>query len=302
MFKKLVRPVFDNPELNGGGSPDPVTPDPVTPDPITPDPVTPEPDPAEPAHVPVAAVKAERVRRQAAEADAIKAREDAAYYRGLAERPAAPAAPVAPIKPDGPPAAPVAPEAKDFEDYADFEAADRLYKQADRQYIIDLTTYNVEKRFETRTQQSRQQQTVEQQVTAFKQRLNDEAALDPDIVTLANTFHLPGPNQLPLTDPMQDAIRESDIGPKLLRYFANNRAEVLRLAALSPVTQLREIGRIEGSIINKHQPAVKHVTSAPEPIKPVGGGGSIEVDDDKIPMTEYLARERARNADRRKRS
>ena len=302
MFKKLVRPVFDNPELNGGGSPYPVTPDPVTPDPITPDPVTPEPDPAEPAHVPVAAVKAERVRRQAAEADAIKAREDAAYYRGLAERPAAPAAPVAPIKPDGPPAAPVAPEAKDFEDYADFEAADRLYKQADRQYIIDLTTYNVEKRFETRTQQSRQQQTVEQQVTAFKQRLNDEAALDPDIVTLANTFHLPGPNQLPLTDPMQDAIRESDIGPKLLRYFANNRAEVLRLAALSPVTQLREIGRIEGSIINKHQPAVKHVTSAPEPIKPVGGGGSIEVDDDKIPMTEYLARERARNADRRKRS
>ena len=304
MFKKLVRPVFDNPELSGGGSVTP--PEPAAPEVPAGEVPPAEPpagdEPPEPAHVPVAAVKAERVRRQAAEAEAAKHREEAAYYRGLAERPAAPAAPVAPPKPDGPPAAPVAPEAKDFEDYADFEAADRLYKQADRQYIIDLTTYNVEKRFETKNQQTRQQQTVEQQVTAFKQRLNDEAALDPDIVTLANTFHLPGPNQLPLTDPMQDAIRESDIGPKLLRYFANNRAEVLRLAALSPVTQLREIGRIEGSIINKHQPAVKHVTSAPEPIKPVGGGGSIEVDDDKIPMTEYLARERARNADRRKRS
>lgn len=307
LIRRLVRPVFDNPELNGGGGGQTTDPTPVEPaEPATPaEPAEPaEPDaggdPAEAGRL--AAVKAERTRRQAAEADARTAREEAAYYRGLAERPATPVVPQAPVAPAGPPEAPVEPQANQYEDYADYEAAHKVWQQKDRQYVIDVTTYNVEKRLDSKNQQSRQQQTVEQQVTAFKGRLAEEAALDPDIVNIANTFHLPGPNHLPLTDAMQDAIRESDVGPKLLRHFANNKAEVLRLAALSPVTQLREIGRIEAGILNKPQPVVKHVTSAPEPVKPLGGGTAVVDDDDKVPMQEYLNRERLRAVERRKRS
>jgi hypothetical protein len=302
MYRKLVRLVFDNPELNGGGTPpEPVTPDPITPDPVEPDPVTPDPadDPA--ARVPVAAVKAERVRRQAAEAAAATAREEAAYYRGIAERPAAPVTPQTPTAPEGPPVAPVPPRADQFEDYTDFEQADALYKQADRKYIIDVTKYEMRQEFTSQSQQNQRQQSEAQIIASFNKRLTEEAALDPDIMTLANTFHLPGPNQLPLTGPMQDAIRESDVGPKLLRHFANNRAEVTRLAGMSPVTQLREIGRIEAGIINKPQPVVKHVSNAPDPLKPLGGNGPTDVDDDKIPMSEYLARERLRTTDRQKR-
>jgi len=311
MRRKFVHLVFDNPELNGGGNtPDPVTPDPVTPDPVTPDPVTPDPpDSNEPAAgTPEAglraAAKAERVKRQAAEAAAQTAREEAAYYRGIAERPtvATPAAPTPVAKPAGPPEPPVQPLPNQFEEYSDFEAADAAFRQADRKYIVDLARYEARQEFGTQAQQHQRQQTDAQITASFQKRLNEEAALDPDIKTIADTFHLPGPNHLPLTDPMQEAIRESDVGPKLLRYFANNKPEVLRLASLSPVTQLREIGRIEASIINKPQPVVKHVSAAPDPIKPLNSGGNVDADDDKIPMAEYLAREKARQAERRKRS
>jgi hypothetical protein len=251
----------------------------------------------------VSAVKAERVRRQAAEAAAQTAREEAAYYRGIAERPvAAPVTHQQPAEPAGPPEPPVQPLPNQFDDYSDFEAADALYKQAERKYIVDAAKYEVRQEFTTQTQQHQRQQTEAQIQTAFNQRLTAEAALDPDIITLANTFHLPGPNQVPLTGPMQDAIRESDIGPKLLRHFANNKNEAIRLAGMSPATQLREIGRIEAAIINKPQPVVKHVSAAPEPVKPLGGNGNVDIDDDKLPMSEYLARERQRNAERHKRS
>ena len=301
-------PVFDNPELNGGGSaaPDPVAPEPVTPDlddsGTPPDDTTPLADGGAPVMVPLAKAQAEKARRKAAEERAQTAETQAAYYRGLAERPAAPVAPSAPVKPDGPPEPPVQPTPSQFEDYDDFEAADTLFKQADRKYIVDLARYEARQEFSNQSHQQQRHQTETQVAQAFQGRLKEEAALDPDIITLATTFHLPGPNQLPLTGEMQDAIRESDVGPKLLRHFANNRAEVLRLAALSPATQLREIGKIEAAIINKPQPAVKRVTTAPEPIKPVGGGDSSNVDEDKMPMSEYLARERAKLAAQRKRS
>jgi hypothetical protein len=303
---KFVKLVFENPEAPGGG---PITPDPVTPDPVTPDPVTPDPpaDPDEPAAgTPEAglraAAKAERVKRQTAEAAAQTAREEAAYYRGIAERPAAAPTPATPAAPAGPPEAPVEPEASQFEEYEDFEAAHRVFKQAERKYVIEVAKHEMRQEYNNQSQQATRQQTEAQITTAFNKRLADEAALDPDIVNLANTFHLPGPNQIPLTGPMQDAIRESDVGPRLLRHFANNKVEVVRLAGMSPATQLREIGRIEASIINKPQPVVKHVSAAPDPVKPLGGNGQTDVDDDKIPMSEYLARERLRKTERQKRS
>jgi hypothetical protein len=310
MRRKFVYLVFDNPELNGGGSvepPAPVEPPEGTEPPAEP-PVEPSADPDEPvAGTPEAglraAAKAERVKRQAAQAEAQTAREEAAYYRGIAERPVTtPAAPVKPAAPAGPPEAPVAPLASQFEDYSDFEAADAQFKQADRRYIVDLARYEARQEFGTQVQQQQRQQTDAQITAGYIKRLNEEAALDPDIRTISDTFHLPGPNHIPLTDPMQEAIRESDVGPKLLRYFANNKPEVLRLASLSPVTQLREIGRIEAGIINKPQPVVRHVTTAPEPIKPLGGTGITDVDEDKMSPADHLAYERLKMMERRKRS
>jgi hypothetical protein len=232
----------------------------------------------------VAAVKAERTRRQAAEADNQRLREQNAYYQGLQASTPAPATTSAAHVPAGPPAAP------QVEDFESFEA----FQVADRQHIIDTATHNAEQRFEQQQAARWQQEQAAATTRTFQERLTKAAELDPDLPVIASTFHLQGPNYIPLSGAMQDAIRESDVGPQLLRYFANNRPEATRLASLSPTSALREVGRIEASIINKPIPPVKHVTSAPNPVKPVGSFASGDVDEDKLPMSEYIARERGR--------
>jgi hypothetical protein len=209
-------------------------------------------------------------------------REQLAYLQGV--QATAPAAPVqqAPVAPSGPPPEP---KVEDFESYEDFQVAER-------RHIIDVAKFELKQDFTHGQSVARQQEQRERAAQTFQERLLKAAELDPDLPVIVSTFHLPGPNHIPLSGQMQDAIQESEVGPQLLRYFANNKAEATRLSALNPTSALREIGRIEAAIINKPAPPVKHVTSAPEPIKTVGSGGSVEVDEDTLPMSEYLARER----------
>jgi hypothetical protein len=83
------------------------------------------------------------------------------------------------------------------------------------------------------------------------------------------------------------------VGPKILRYLANNKGQAAKLSAMSPASAIREIGKIEAALTNKPEP-VKHVTAAPEPVRTPDGGGGSDVDEDKLPFNEYLARERAK--------
>jgi hypothetical protein len=293
MFKRLVRPLFA-PDEPPQGEPAPAEPAaPATPElaepPVPADP--PEPaEPPEPAHVPVAALKDERQKRQ-------KLAEENAYLRGQLEATSRQPAPAAPAEPATPaaPQAPVPPNIDDFDDIEDFNKADRAY-------IVAQAKYEIKQEFEQSQQQHSRQLTEAQTIKEFQKRLNAEAELDPEITTIASTFHIPGhPNHMPLTLPMQDAIKESEVGPQLLRHFANNKPLVAKLAAMTPNQVLREIGRIEATIINKPPPAVKHVSAAPEPVKPVTPSGGPEPDDDTISMTEYLAREKAKRQARQRR-
>lgn len=220
-------------------------------------------------------------------------REQLAYLQGLqATAPAATPAPTVPVTPDGPPPEP---RIEDFEDLDEFQAAER-------KHIIEVAKYEIRQEYKQGQSAAKQQEYREQTQRTFQERLTKAAELDPDLPILVQTFHLPGPNYIPLSGTMQDAISESDVGPQLLRYFANNKAEATRLSALNPTSALREVGRIEAAIINKPAPAVKHVTGAPEPIKPVGSGRAIDVDEDTIPMSEYMARERERKTALRQQS
>jgi hypothetical protein len=290
MFRKLLtKAVMYAPD----GVPDGTTPVATVPDGETPPvavvpdggtPVTAEPVEDTSTAGLIAATRAERVKRQEAEKEVARLREQNAYYEGMKAAAPPVVTPPTVVAPAGPPAVP---NVDDFERFEDFQAADR-------QYIIDTARYEARQEFERGQSTQRQQETIATQTRTFQERLNKAAELDPDLPALVATFHLPGPNHVPLTEVMQDAIRESEVGPQLLRYFANNKAEATRLATLSSTSALREVGRIEATIINKPAPAVKHVSSAPEPIKPIGSGESVDVDEDKIPMADYIARERAK--------
>lgn len=75
--------------------------------------------------------------------------------------------------------------------------------------------------------------------------------------------------RLPVTEAMAVTIRESEVGPEILYYLGNNPAEAKRIAQLSPLSQAKEIGKIETKLAS--DPPAKKTSSAPAPIAPVSG-------------------------------
>ena len=92
-------------------------------------------------------------------------------------------------------------------------------------------------------------------------------------------------SDVPMTQPMQQAIMESDIGPKLAYYLATNPDEATDIAGMSPIGAIRALGRLEERL-SSQKPVVK-TTSAPPPITPVGTRATVKKDPNKMSDAEY---------------
>lgn len=105
---------------------------------------------------------------------------------------------------------------------------------------------------------------------------------------------------LPVSEHMALAIQASDQGPDVLYWLGSNRKEADRIAALPPILQAKEIGKIEANLAAN--PPAKKSTSAPAPISPVtpkANGGSVYDTTDprsieKMSTSEWIAAERQR--------
>jgi len=73
--------------------------------------------------------------------------------------------------------------------------------------------------------------------------------------------------KLPITNVMAETIQSSDIGPELAYYLGSNPKEADRISRMTPLSQAKEIGRIEAKLAA--DPPVRRTTSAPAPISPV---------------------------------
>ena len=73
-----------------------------------------------------------------------------------------------------------------------------------------------------------------------------------------------------LSDGARRAIIESDLGPQLLHHLATNPDDHERIADLSPVRQVAELGKLEVTM----KPVAKKASNAPAPITPVKAGRS----------------------------
>lgn len=105
-------------------------------------------------------------------------------------------------------------------------------------------------------------------------------------------------HQVTLT--MAEAIRESELGPDIAYYLGANPSESNRIARLSPLSQAKEIGRIEAKLQAEPPKPVK-TTSAPAPIKPVTAQAASQSYDTTDPRSvktmstsEWIAAERER--------
>jgi hypothetical protein len=78
-----------------------------------------------------------------------------------------------------------------------------------------------------------------------------------------------------VSDPIRDAIIESEHGPKILYYLAENSEFAKKLGNMSVVSAVREIGKIEARFEKGDaKPDVKAVvgkSKAPAPITPLRG-------------------------------
>ena len=74
------------------------------------------------------------------------------------------------------------------------------------------------------------------------------------------------------SETMADAIQDSDAGPALAYHLASHPDEAARIAALSPLGQVRALGRIEAGLADGAATAMS-ISAAPAPPPSVRGSG-----------------------------
>ena len=212
---------------------------------------------------------AQRKRRQQAE-------QEAAYWRGVAEARGTKTQEIQASTPvEKPVSAIPVPRPEDFPDsWEDYE-------RAKDEYLIQQATV----RFNQQNQQETQRRQAESEQQTFIRRIETAAKEDPLLIDLL------ADNTLPVSQAMAPIITSSDHAPELLKWLHSNRQEAARIAAMPPILAAKELGAIEAQIKFKPKPAApKTVSIAPEPIQTVTTSTNTTVDEDNLPIDEWIKR------------
>lgn len=146
--------------------------------------------------------------------------------------------------------------------------------------------------------------------SAYSQRMDDYAAehpdlyerLDPEIMSLKPAKVLP-PNERTEESYIFEEIVSSEHAPELLLHLSEHPQEFQRLATLHPRQMLREIAKLEVSLVNPQAavtagnpaPRAPEVSQAKPPVRPVTGSPHTADDDDDpeklaaMPLHRYVA-------------
>ena len=165
------------------------------------------------------------------------------------------------------------PKRDDFEDYEAFMRAEARFE--------------ARQEFKALQQQERQRSQQQSQATTDAQRLQRfNADLAKTREAVADFDEVVDAADVPVTQAMRDAILESEVGALLTYHLAKNPAEAQRISQLSHVAQIKALGAIEASLMQK--PALQ-VSKAPSPITPINSGTRASPDPSKMSMDEYQA-------------
>lgn len=154
------------------------------------------------------------------------------------------------------------------------------------QYVAAKAEYIAKRQIEATLSERERRQAAEREaaertktVDSWTKRVAAATAEMPDFEDVLAS------SDVPMTPPMQQAIMESDVGPKLAYYLANNPEEAEKIATMSPVGAIRALGRIEERL-STTKPVIK-TTNAPAPITPVGTRAAVAKDPGKMSDAEY---------------
>jgi hypothetical protein len=171
------------------------------------------------------------------------------------------------------------PVQSDFDTYEDFSEALVDWKVSQR-----LEDHEVKRRASVEHDQV--QAARNNAVAAHRVRIDAFRAENSDFDTVIEKA-----KDLPMTQPMQDSVINSEVGPAVMYHLSKNPEECDRIAQLHPMAAIKEMGKIEAQLeVASSGPTsrAEPVTRAPRPIKPVGGGATAStVALDKLPYQEY---------------
>lgn len=185
-----------------------------------------------------------------------EAEREAEHWRSIAQQQREPA----PAKPE--------PKADDEPDPASYE-----YGETDLNYVKDLARYEARQEFRKQAQEEAAQRQAQEIAQGYAQREEATAAKYDDYEKAVYR------SQWVCTPVMADAIKTSEAGPEVAYHLAKNPTEARRIAALSPIAQVRELTRLEVRLTSA--PPAKSATEAPEPPPQArGAGGKFSVSPD----------------------
>lgn len=164
-----------------------------------------------------------------------------------------------------------------IENFDDFDK----YVAAKAEWIASKKINETLSERERRTAEERVATAHYKAVDGWNQRLAEATAEMPDFEEVVSS------SDLPMSDFMRDAIIDSDLGPKVAYWLANNPDEAKKIASMSPLATVKAIGRIEERLESQAK-APKKPTGAPAPLKPVGGKASVQKDPGQMSDAEYL--------------
>lgn len=154
------------------------------------------------------------------------------------------------------------------------------------EYAKALAEYTADKKLAERDREEQNRKAAAEQEAKFKSwadRVNAVKSEIPDFEDMVQS------SDVRVSDPVRDAIMESEVGPKILYHLAENSELAEKLNQMSIVSAVREIGRIEARLERESkasEPDVKPAAAkskAPAPISPLRGAvntvdGGVDAD------------------------
>lgn len=176
---------------------------------------------------------------------------------------------------------------------------------SDDDYMEALSDWKVDQKL-----QERQQEEVQARANAAQEALaqNWEKRLKAAKAELTDFDDVVGKSEIDLPNHIYVAVVESDIGPQLAYYLAQNPDEARLLKGMSPTAALRMLGKLEDRLAEKEspkkdepKPVVPETSKAPPPIDPLKDASTpVEKPTSQMTYAEYKAYRQKQQAGRRR--
>lgn len=156
------------------------------------------------------------------------------------------------------------------------------------EYVTAKARWEAKQLVEQTLSEREKRQLAEREAVEHKQRADSwSKKLATATVEIPDFEEVIASSDVPMTEPMQHAIMESDVGPKIAYYLAQNPDEAVKIANMSPIGAIRSLGRLEERLAG--QTAVKSVSKAPPPVSPPGSRSAVKKSPADMSDKEYEA-------------